>query len=493
MKKTLVLILLCCAVTVGAKVKLPAVVGDNMMLQQQSEVKLWGTAAPKAEIKVTPGWSDEAVSCKADKQGRWELTVATPEASFETYDIIFDDGEQVVVKNVMIGEVWFAGGQSNMEMPLCGFGGCCIEGGLDEAIAAAQMPGIRFFNVPLRKSYQPQEDCEGRWMTTEKFSDVLNFSAVAWYFASNLSRALHVPVGIVSCAHGGSKVESWLPKDILEDYPDMPTDSTAIAAVEPHYERPMLMYNGMFLPVKDFTVKGIIWYQGCSNVGHHEDYVERLATMVQRWREDMVGDGAIGVKTEDIPFYYVEIAPYSYDEPAQHGLAAFLREAQFKAQEVIPNSAMISTNDLVEPYERHNIHPRQKTAVGHRLSYLALNLTYGFKEVTCFGPEYKSMTVKDNEAWVAFKNLDRGICRNYDLRGFEVAGEDKVFYPADNVWLHWQTNEVVISSENVPVPVAVRYCFRDFQIGTMIGGNELPTVPFRTDDWDGPTDTEATE
>ena len=144
---------------------------------------------------------------------------------------------------------------------------------------------------------------------------------------------------------------------------------------------------------------------------------------------------------------------------------------------------MVSTNNLAEPYERYNIHPRNKKAVGHRLSYLALNLTYGKKQVCCFGPQYKSWTAKGNEAWVMFDHLDMGICRNYDIRGFELAGEDRVFHPADSVWLHWQTNELVVSSKQVAEPVAVRYGFRDFLPGTLIGGNDLPAVPFRTDDW----------
>lgn len=302
----------------------------------------------------------------------------------------------------------------------------------------------------------------------------MEFSATAFYFASNLSRALHVPVGIVNCSYGGTKVESWLPRDILETYPDVPVDSASIARIQPDYERPMLTYNGMFRAIRHYTVKGIIWYQGCSNVSTYQTYAERLATMVQRWRKEM--------EQEQIPFYFVEIAPYDYGSGDQAN-GARLREAQFKAQGLIPNSAMVSTNNLAEPYERYNIHPRNKKAVGHRLSYLALNLTYGKKQVCCFGPQYKSWTAKGNEAWVMFDHLDMGICRNYDIRGFEVAGEDRVFHPADSVWLHWQTNELVVSSKQVAEPVAVRYGFRDFLPGTLIGGNDLPAVPFRTDDW----------
>lgn len=477
MRKTLFALTLMLGVaTVDAKVKLPALVGDHMMLQQQSEARLWGTAAPGKEVRVTPSWDGQTVTCRADRDGRWTLQLKTPAGGYTPYEITFDDGEPLTVSDVLIGEVWFAAGQSNMQMPLKGFGGCPVKDGLDDAIAAADLSkGVRMFNVPMRQSYTPQEECGGQWMTTADFRDVMEFSATAFYFAENLSRALRLPVGIVNCSYGGTRVESWLPRNILETYPDVSTDSTAISRIQPDYERPMLPYNGMFYAAKHYTVKGIIWYQGCSNVGRHETYAERLATMVEHWRGEM--------RLGEIPFYFVEIAPFDYDSQAQNEKSALLREAQFRAQSLIPNSAMISTNDLVEPYERFNIHPRNKKPVGHRLSYLALNLTYGFKQVACFSPQYKSWTAKGNEAWVSFDHLEMGICRNYDIRGFEVAGEDHVFHPADKVWLHWQTNEVVISSEKVAAPVAVRYCFRDFQPGTLIGGNELPLIPFRTDEW----------
>lgn len=476
-KKTfLSCLLLLCAATLGAKVKLPALVCDNMVLQQQAAVKLWGTATPRATVRVTPSWSGETALCHADDTGCWTLTLNTPAAGYTPYEIAFDDGEgAVTVGNVLAGEVWLAAGQSNMQMPLKGFAGCPVQDGLDDAIGAAQAdPYVRMFNVPMRQSYTPQETCGGRWMTTQDFTDVMEFSATAFYFASNLSRALHVPVGIVNCSYGGTKVESWLPKKILDTYPDVQTDSAAISQVQPDYERPMLTYNGMFRAIRHYTVKGIIWYQGCSNVGSYQTYAERLATMAGLWREEM------GQK--DIPFYFVEIAPYDYGS-GDLANGARLREAQFKAQSLIPNSAMVSTNNLAQPYERYNIHPRLKKPVGHRLSYLALNLTYGKKQVCCFGPQYKSWTAKGNEAWVAFDHLDMGICRNYDIRGFELAGEDRVFHPADSVWLHWQTNELVVSSKKVQKPAAVRYCFRDFLPGTLIGGNDLPAVPFRTDDW----------
>ncbi|MDE5672704.1 MAG: sialate O-acetylesterase, partial [Duncaniella sp.] len=185
-----------------------------------------------------------------------------------------------------------------------------------------------------------------------------------------------------------------------------------------------------------------------------------------------------------IPFYAVEIAPYEYGAPTEKGKAPLLREAQWKAVGMIPNSAMISTNDLVEPYERFNIHPADKAAVGKRLCDLALNKTYGKKQFPVESPRYKSHRFMDGAAWVAIDSPSDGICRNYMIEGFEVAGADRVFHPADSVWLHWQTNEMVVSSKNVPDPVAVRYGWRDFLPGNLHAGNYLPLIPFRTDDWE---------
>ncbi len=467
---------LCAAATCAgaqAELRLASLVSDNMVLQQNTDARLWGSATPGATVTVAPSWG-EAVAVKAAKDGSWMASVPTPAASYDPAKIEFTTsaGDKVTVSNVLIGEVWLASGQSNMQMPLKGFPGCSVQDGLDEAINAKDIPGVRMFNVPMVQNYEPQDACGGHWMTTENYRDAMEFSATAWFFAKSLSRALDVPVGIVNCSYGGSRVESWTPRDMLEGYSDVSLAQEDIEAMT-DYLRPMLMYNAMFRPIERYTYKGIIWYQGCSNVGQHENYPVRLAAMVERWRAEM----GLG----EIPFFYVEIAPYDY-ESGDYASGARLREAQYKAQSLIPNSGMVCTNDLAEPFELHNIHPRRKAPVGQRLSYMALNRTYGHDNVCDSGPEYAGWKAKGNEAWVAFKNLPMGICRNYMLEGFELAGPDRVFHPATG-WLHWQTNEIVLTADGVDEPIAVRYGFGDFKPGTLIGGNEQPAVPFRTDDW----------
>lgn len=457
----------------SAKVTLPSLLGDNMVLQQQTEVLLWGKSKPKATIRVTPSWSGKTVTCRADVDGRWGVNVSTPEGGFTPYEITFDDGDKLTLRNILIGEVWLASGQSNMEQTLYRYEECPIEDAEYEIITASGEKGIRMFNVPNTRKDEPQEECGGQWVVPS-MDAAPRFSATAWFFAKALTRALDVPVGMVVAAAGGSMIESWMDRATVENYPDIPTDKEGIEKMH-GWLRPFGLYNAMFHPIRHYHFKGILWYQGCSNVGKHDTYAQRMVDLVNLWRRDL-GQG-------ELPFYYVELAPFAHDDKPEGIRGALLREAQFKAQALIPNSAMISTNDLVEPYEVYNVHPRGKKEVGRRLCYAALKHTYGKDFIHYNGPIYKDLVIKDNEAVVSFTNLPMGICRTEGIEGFEVAGEDRAFYPADRVKVNKRKGEVTVSSERVPAPVAVRYCFRNFQIGNLIGAYELPAVPFRTDNW----------
>lgn len=466
--------------TAQAEIKLPALVGDHMVLQQQTDARLWGWAEPKSRIEAKTSWNNETVTAKADANGKWMLSVKTPAATFDpqTVTLTENGGKAVAIRDILIGEVWLASGQSNMQMPLKGFAGCNVQHGTVDALnVKREAPGVRMMTVTMTQSFNLEEECGGKW-ETGTFPETMEWGATAYYFASTLSNALQIPVGIVNSSYGGAMVESWTSEDIVKTYADINTDHDAIMKMETHYLRPIMMYNAMFWPIRHYTYKGIIWYQGCSNVGRtpaSTEYAQRLATMVKLWRKE-IGLG-------DIPFHYVEIAPYDYDGD-QDECSPFLREQQYKAQSIIPNSFMISTNDLVEPFELHNIHPRQKRTVGERLCYSALNKVYGMWQVCCSGPRYKEMIIEGDTCYIGFDDLQMGICRNYMIEGFEVAGDDRIFHPAENVWLRWQTNHVVVRSSKVSKPVAVRYCFHDFQPGTLLGGSELPAYPFRTDDWE---------
>lgn len=499
MKKLLLTLAVLLGMTAAeAEIRMPALISDHMVLQRETKARIWGWCGEQSLINVKASWNNETYKTRANKEGFWMLEVETGAASFtpgsleiseykytkymggnpgiryENDNQLFD---RVEIKDILIGEVWLAGGQSNMEMPLKGFPGASVQNGTYDATHAfRQSPGVRMMMVQTEQKSEEQEDCHGEW-TDAHFPNPMNWSATAYYYAASLTQSLQVPVGIVCIAYGGSTVESWCDYKTLNKFDEVELDLEKIWKMEPAYERPLLMYNAMFPPIKNYTYKGIIFYQGCSNVGvglASTEYAERLATMVKLWREK--------INLGDIPFHYVEIAPYDY-EGKQDERAPYLREQQYKAQYLIPNSFMISTNDLVEDFELHNIHPRQKHKVGERLCWVALNRIYGLPQVCCAGPRYKDITVSGDTCLIGFTDLQMGICRNYDIQGFEVAGEDRKFYPAQNALLRWQTNQVLVRSDSVPNPVAVRYCFHDFQVGTLVGGNELPAFPFRTDDW----------
>ena len=466
------------AATSEAKVQLPQILSDHMILQQKSDANLWGKAAPSSKVTVKASGGTEEYSVKSDREGNWKLAVQTPAAGYTAYSItIADKDGAVTLSDVLVGEVWLCGGQSNMEMPLDGFWHCPVEGSLEEVALSGQFRDkIRLVKIPKTGAETPQETVEGRWQVSGP-ETAGTFTAVGWHFARMLNSVLNVPVGLVSCNWGGSAVESWLPKEEVYSYPENTLPSGQYAPKRDaggwyHHHSPIIMYNGMLYPIRNYTLKGFLWYQGETNAGFPQYYAQRLATMVKVWR-NLWGQG-------ELPFYEVELAPFVYGGDGTSG--ARIREAQRKAVELIPNSGIVSTNDLVYPYEYDEIHPRRKKEVGERLSYLALNRTYGMGYLPFEGPRFKSYEIRGGEIEVAFHNGERGFSPWHDIVGFEIAGEDKVFHPAE-IRRGTQLNTVIVKSDKVPAPVAVRYCFRDFQIGNFTGQRCLPVIPFRTDNW----------
>ena len=471
------------AFSAHAKVRLPHIIGDNMVLQQQTEARLWGWAKAGQTVRVTTSWSDEVVSTKAGKDGKWLVKVKTPKASYEPLSITFDDGEPLIINNVVSGEVWVCAGQSNMEMPVKGFGMCPVKDYNYHVLDAAQSKGVRSVKIPSIMRAVPQDDalCEWRQCSPKTVGE---FSATGYFFARLLSRTLDIPVGIIEANKGGSRVESWLTKENLEKYTSDPTDSVEICKkwAQYDYHRSLLWGNGTFNPILNYTVKGILYYQGCSNVGDPGDqYSERMKLLVDQWRQQF----GLG----EIPFYFVQIAPWAYDDGNINGISgALLREQQFKASQIIPNSSLVCINDLVYPYETTQIHPAQKQPVGERLAFTALNRDYGYESVFYKSPSYKDMKVDGDVVYIHLQDNYYADAPFEDMQGFELAGEDRVFHPAkaQHFWQpgggYWD-EAIKITSPEVKNPVAVRYCFKNFQIGNVKNGGNLPLFPFRTDNW----------
>jgi len=460
---------------VEAKLRLPHILSDNLILQRNAEARLWGWANKGQTVAVKTSWDGKTHKAEADSEGKWLVRVATPEASFTPHEITISQGkESVVLHNVLVGEVWVCAGQSNMEMPLRGFGCCPVEGVTEAVADAADDRGIRFVKIPAEMRMTPQEDADCHWVETG-VNTVLDCSATGYFFGRTLSRVLKMPVGLILANKGGTRVESWLTRENLEKYTEEDLDSMAqVKKFSWDYHRALMWGNGTFNPILKYTVGGIVFYQGCSNVGNPGNmYSELLKVLVEQWREQF--------DCGELPFYFVEIAPFHYDN-AEADWGARLREQQYRASQIIPNSGLVCTNDLVYPYEKEQIHPCKKRQVGQRLAYLALGKHFGYDNIMCESPHYAGMEISGDSIWIKWDNTYGGTNRQFDYEGFEIAGEDRVFHPA-KVTYQWDRG-FCCTSEEVKNPVAVRYCFKNFQLGNAANNANLPLFPFRTDDWE---------
>lgn len=483
MKKSLLCSLLLGALpflSASAKVTLPSVLADNMVLQQQTDVTLWGHATAGKRVVVTPSWSKQKTTTTADKDGKWELKVKTPEAG-GPYDITFSDGETTKLNSVLIGEVWFCSGQSNMEMPVRGFDRQPMKGCTDLIAKAKPKIPIRIFCTDSKDgqwvrqySDTPQEDIKGEWMINNS-EGVASCSAIAYYFATYLQDVLDVPVGVVVSTLGGSRIEPWMSYEALKAFPKvkLPKDLGRQLKEGDIRNIGTALYNAKVAPLTKFAVRGFLWYQGEANVNQYKDYEPLMEAMVKNWRAKW-GRG-------DLPFYMVQIAPYNYSNDANKREGAFLREAQAKAAVSLPNAGIVPTVDVGWPVF---IHPVDKKTVGDRLALMALGKTYGHKGFYCEAPSYKSMEIKDHKIYINMNNCGNGACPMWtSLKGFEIAGADHVFYPAF-AEVETATCRLAVSSVKVPDPVAVRYCFHNFEEGNVYNIGGWPLMPFRTDNWD---------
>ena len=474
-----IIIALCLLSLVGgrlsAKVVLPEILSDHAVLQQQTEVNLWGKATPNTTVSVTPSWNNRTITARSDAEGKWQVSIQTPAADFTPHSIEFSDGEITRIQNILIGEVWFCSGQSNMEMPLNGFWNCPIEHANETIATSGEWNAIRMATIPKTGALTPQEHVAGSWKESNPFNAPY-FSATAFNFARMLHRVLRVPVGIISCAWGGSRVEGWLPREVVEGFRDVDLKKEIKKpekGKEWDYYTPTVMYNGMLKPLQRYTIRGFLWYQGESNIFNYQFYAPMMTAMVQLWRNVW--------EAPDMPFYYVQIAPYKYENSRNTG-AALLREAQVEALKTIPNSGIVPTTDIGDEF---CIHPPQKDVVGLRLATLALTKTYGIRRLPSNGPTMTKVDYADKKAIVTFDNAPAGLFPTFsELEGFEIAGADKKFYPA-KAKIVGRTNTVEVWSEEVAQPIAVRYAFRNY-VGNITLRNTfgLSAFPFRTDTWD---------
>ncbi len=489
-----------------AELMLPSVIGDHMVLQRGMDAPIWGKADPGEEVAVSI--CDETSKTTADKVGKWMVKIAVPVVD-EPVELVISAGEETeTIQDVLVGEVWICSGQSNMEWRVKNSNNAEAE------IAAADHPDIRLFVVSHKTSDTPLDDCEGAWVRCSP-ETIADFSAVAYYFGLELYETLDVPIGLIKTAWGGTPAEAWtaLPElesepvcapvlkrwdEIIANYPQAKAqyDKTVArwreqvrlakaAGNKPprkpspptgpdHPHRPASLYNGMLAPLIPYGIRGAIWYQGESNASRAYQYRTLFPLMITNWREAW-GQG-------DFPFYFVQLANYRERKP-QPGESdwAELREAQSMALE-LPNTGMAVAIDIGEA---DNIHPKNKQDVGKRLALHALALDYG-EDVVYSGPVYESMHRKGDKIVLRFKHAAGGLeaVGGERLEGFAIAGADRKFVWAD---AEIDGDKVVVSSDKVEDPVAVRYGWADNPECNLYNAAGLPASPFRTDEWPGVT------
>lgn len=435
-------------------VSLPAVFSDNMVLQQNSEMIIWGWGKPMEKISISTPWDGNTLNTEATNQGTWSVFVKTPKGSMTPYNLSIKGYNEIVLKNVLIGEIWLCSGQSNMEWSA----NMGINSAQDE-VKQAKYPNIRFFSVIHRTATAPQIDLEGEWAECSPES-MQNFSAVAYFFARKLQAELKVPIGMINSSWGGTPAECWMPSEAFEGNELI---STAAAKLEPVRWGPTeiaRIYNAMIEPLTKFKIAGALWYQGESNVSTAYAYKETMTALISSWRKKW---------GQEFPFYYCQIAPYRYGNPAE---GAALRDAQRRTLSV-PNTGMVVTSDIGDTSD---IHPRNKQDVGLRLANLALVKHYKTSNAVVAGPLYLNSRARAGQMLVYFANAEGLNVKGDKITHFELAGEDGIFYPAEATIS--KDNIIMVQSEKVTRPTMVRYAWGNTATPNLFNGAGLPASCF---------------
>lgn len=459
--------------SVSASIKLPALFTDNMVLQRESIVPVWGWANPDESIKVSASWLEEPVLVQSNSRGEWRALIQTPQAG-GPYTMSIEEKDLVTINNILIGEVWLLSGQSNMEMPLKGYKSQPVTGGND-AIVRANSDRIRIITVPRNGLLDPANNFEGKWEMA-KPNTVSDFSAIGWFYADYLVNALEVPVGLIESAYGGSNIQAWMSEKMLEDFSEIQIPGS-VQEIDQENRTATLLYNAMLKPILGYGIRGVLWYQGESNVINPANYEELLVKMVDSWRKEW--------GQNSLDFYFAQIAPYNYRRYIYNQLVgenngALLREAQRKAALRIPDGGMVVLMDVGEQF---NIHPPKKMEVAARFAYLALAETYGFEGFEYRSPEIDQLSVNGKELTLTFKFAPNGLVLVGPSQNgnFQIAGEDQIFYEANTTV---KDDKIVFSSSYVNSPVAIRYAQKNFSTGTLFSSGGLPVSSFKTDNWD---------
>lgn len=445
--------------TLLSQLRLPAVFADHMVLQQKSEAPIWGWSWPGSEVTVTPGWSGESVKTKASNTGYWMVTLRTPEAG-GPWSVTIKGNEELVLSDVMIGEVWICSGQSNMEWSMNN-----TNDGKEE-VPHASRPNIRLFQPKRMATDFPQVKGEGSWNVCTPES-AQAFSAVAYFFGKKLHENLKVPIGLVNVSWGGTPAEVWMPAERVSGDPSLVKANEQLREDGRWPKKPGVVYNAMIHPLVPMAIAGAIWYQGEGNTGAPLQYKAMMTQLIASWRSAF---------KKDFPFYYVQIAPFSGYGEVETG--TLIREQQVRLLEV-PKTGMVIISDHVEDVT--DIHPKFKRPVGERLANYALADHYQVLGIVYQSPTYKSMAIEKSRVRINFDHADNGlVSKGGPPTEFQIAGADGRFVPAT---ARIEGNTVIVWSKEIKQPVAVRFGWPNGSVPNLFSKEGLPVSCFRTDDW----------
>jgi sialate O-acetylesterase len=448
-----------------AQLRLPAIIGSGMVLQQNDSAALWGWAGPGGRVYVTTGWNKHTDSVVADNSARWKLKVKTPAAG-GPYKITIRSGNTIELDNVMIGEVWVCSGQSNMEWSY-------YNGAKDIRPELANAPNnnIRFFHVPKTGAAWPQDDVKAQWTICDS-NTLKSFSAVGYFFGKKLQEHLKVPIGLINSSWGGTPAETWTPSELVEKDAMLKEAAGKLTSFAWWPDKAGVAYNAMIWPLVSYNIAGAIWYQGESNTGTHSTYSRLLTTMIDGWR---------AAWKKPLPFYYVQIAPFKY---GNNNIGALVQEQQTKTM-LHPGTGMVVVTDLIDSVT--NIHPSMKHEVGYRLANWALAETYKQPGIAYKSPSYKSMEQKAGKLVLSFDNVPNGlVVKDKQVTGFYISGDTESWVPAE---AKIEKDKIVLWNRQLKDPKQVRYGFSNTIMGNVLSAEGLPIIPFRTDNW--PVDQSA--
>lgn len=464
-KISLFVLLFALTITAFADIRLPAIIGSHMVLQQNTNATFWGWCDPGEKITVTTSWDTTHYSATGTSGALWKVSILTPKAG-GPYKIIVKGNNTIELEDVLIGEVWLCSGQSNMEMN--------VNWGLpyQKEVSEATNTQIRFFHIPKTTSKYPQDDVRAKWVVCTP-DEMKKFSAVGYFFGKEVNDKTKFPVGLINASWGGTPAEVWTPDSVVLNNNSLKEASAKINPAAWWPVNPAATFNAMIYPLLNFPIAGSIWYQGESNSGTASTYYPLMTSMIDSWRKGW---------NKDFPFYLVQIAPFA--DYGNVNVAPLLREQQTKIA-TYPNTGMVVIHDLVDNV--HDIHPKMKKEVGERLAGLALTQTYHVNGLAYKYPLYQNMQVEKGKVRIRFTDADAGLMmKGKALTDFEIAGEDKVFVPAQ---AKIDGNTVVVWSKEVKKPVAVRFGFSNSAMPNLFSKEGLPVNIFRTDDWE--VDTSA--